>query len=258
MDQRLHLPVPAHAALAPRQAAVRRRRRAPGLAVRRSRRELRHPGRRQPGLEAQARDRRAGARGAARQLRPGARCSGRRELAELHPIDRLHHAQERGVERLPQRGAVACRHAWLCPAARQLGPLVGASPSGGLAAEHARQRHFRRPAAARRTCRRRAGTARRTGQLAAEPYRWQLLAAAVRRKRRGPGCSRSRRARGAGRRADTGTHAAGGQAAGPRASRLHPRGRPPRLGSTALRRAARHRLPVAPRSTCGWALALAD
>ena len=39
-------------ALPPRPAALRRRRGAPGLALRRARRQLRHPGHRQPGLEA--------------------------------------------------------------------------------------------------------------------------------------------------------------------------------------------------------------
>ena len=52
MGERLHVPVPAHAALPPRPRALRRRRRAPGVAVRRARRQQRHPGRRQPRLEA--------------------------------------------------------------------------------------------------------------------------------------------------------------------------------------------------------------
>jgi 2-polyprenyl-6-methoxyphenol hydroxylase-like FAD-dependent oxidoreductase len=48
--------------LQPRPRALRRRCGAPGLALRRARRQLRHAGRRQPGLEAQAGDRRQGAR----------------------------------------------------------------------------------------------------------------------------------------------------------------------------------------------------
>ncbi len=61
VGQRLHLPVPAHDELPSRAAAVRRRRGAPGLAVRRPRRQLGHPGHRQPAVEAGAGDRRASA-----------------------------------------------------------------------------------------------------------------------------------------------------------------------------------------------------
>ncbi len=54
MGQRLHLPVPAHGAVPPRPGALRRRRRAPGVALRRARRQFRRAGHRQPGLEAEA------------------------------------------------------------------------------------------------------------------------------------------------------------------------------------------------------------
>jgi 3-(3-hydroxy-phenyl)propionate hydroxylase len=80
--------------LPPRPRALRRRRRAPGVALRRARRQLGHPGCRQPGLEAQAGDRWQGARSAARQLQRGARLRRRREPDELDALDRLHHAQE--------------------------------------------------------------------------------------------------------------------------------------------------------------------
>ena len=55
MGERLHVPVPADEAFSPRPRAVRRRRGASGVAVRRARRQQRHPGRRQSGLEADAR-----------------------------------------------------------------------------------------------------------------------------------------------------------------------------------------------------------
>ena len=55
VGQRLHVPVPAPRPLRPRSRAVCRRRGASGIAVRRARRQLRLPGRRQPLLEACAR-----------------------------------------------------------------------------------------------------------------------------------------------------------------------------------------------------------
>ena len=85
MGERLHLPVPAHAHVSPWPRAVRRRRGASRLAVRRARRQQRRPGRRQPGLEARAGARRAGAASAARHLRRRARARRRREHPQLDP-----------------------------------------------------------------------------------------------------------------------------------------------------------------------------
>ena len=65
VDQHLHLPVPAAGALRPRAGALRRGRRAPGLALRRARLQQRRAGHRQPRLEARGR---AGGAGAAALL----------------------------------------------------------------------------------------------------------------------------------------------------------------------------------------------
>ncbi len=54
VGERVHVPVPAHAVVPPRPRDLRRRRRAPRVAVRRARREQRLPGHRQPRLEARA------------------------------------------------------------------------------------------------------------------------------------------------------------------------------------------------------------
>ena len=108
MGERLHVPVPAHAALPPRPRALRRRCRAPGVAVRRARREQRHPGRRQPRWKLDARAARAGAGRAARHATTRERVRGRRrEHPELDARDRLHHAEERRVAHVPRRGAGA-------------------------------------------------------------------------------------------------------------------------------------------------------
>jgi 3-(3-hydroxy-phenyl)propionate hydroxylase len=85
----------------PRPRAVRRRCGAPGLALRRARRQLRHAGCRQPGLEAEAGARRQGPRGCSTATRRSA-LRRRREHHELDPLDRLHHAQEQDQPDLPQ------------------------------------------------------------------------------------------------------------------------------------------------------------
>jgi len=68
MGERLHLPVPPHEALQPWARALRRRFGAPGLALRGAWRQFRHPGRRQPRMEARTGDAGQGARGPARYL----------------------------------------------------------------------------------------------------------------------------------------------------------------------------------------------
>ncbi len=65
----LHLPVQADGALSARAGDLRRRRSAPGVALRRARREFGHAGRRQPRLEAGAGDRGQGTGEPARHLR---------------------------------------------------------------------------------------------------------------------------------------------------------------------------------------------
>ena len=70
-----------------------------------ARRQQRRAGRREPGLETQAGDRRPGARNADRHLQRRARARRRREHPELVPSHRFHHAQERDQPQLPQRGA---------------------------------------------------------------------------------------------------------------------------------------------------------
>ena len=65
----------------------------PGQPIRRAGRELGRSGRRQPRLEAEARDRGQGARRAARQLRRRAHPRRGREHPELEPLHRFHHAE---------------------------------------------------------------------------------------------------------------------------------------------------------------------
>ncbi len=94
VGERLHVPVPPPRPLRARPRHLRRRCCAPGVAVRRARREQRLPGHRQPVLEAGARAARAVAGLAARELRPRAGRGRRREHPELDARDRLHHAEE--------------------------------------------------------------------------------------------------------------------------------------------------------------------
>ena len=86
----LHVPVPPAGAVRPRAGAVRRRRRPPGLALRRARRQFRRAGRRQSGLEAAPGAGRAGTGGAAGQLRPRAGGGRRREPARRRARGRVH------------------------------------------------------------------------------------------------------------------------------------------------------------------------
>ena len=84
-----------------------------------------------------ARAARPGARGAARHLRQRACRGGRRESAQLDPLDRLHHAEERDVAHVPRRGAVARAPASVRADARQQRTSVGARGAVGFAAQHA-------------------------------------------------------------------------------------------------------------------------
>ena len=137
--------------LRPRAGDLRRRRRAPGLALRRARLQQRRAGHRQPRLEARGRAGGPGAAGAARHLRARARGRGRREPPQLHPLDRLHHPQVAGLAHDPRCRAVAGGGDAVRPHPGQLGPPVDAL---GLrhAALDARHRAVRRhgPAWARR------------------------------------------------------------------------------------------------------------
>ena len=69
--------------------------RAPRVTVRRTRRERRHPGRRQPRAGSSRSCCGSRARGAARQLRRRARPGGRREHPSLDAQHRVHHAESR-------------------------------------------------------------------------------------------------------------------------------------------------------------------
>jgi hypothetical protein len=81
----LHLPVPRMDALPPRPGDLRGRRGAPGLALRRARREFRACRTSTTSAGSWACDRGPGAREPARQLRRRARPRRRREHPELHP-----------------------------------------------------------------------------------------------------------------------------------------------------------------------------
>ena len=138
MGQRLHLPVPAHAAVPPRPRALRRRRRAPGLALRRARRQLGHPGHRQPVLEAQA--------GASTARRPDS-------LLDTYSDERVFAADENimnstrstdfitpeieDLADLPQCRAEPGPRPCLRPRAGQFGAPVGAVLPHRVVAEHA-------------------------------------------------------------------------------------------------------------------------
>ncbi len=137
VGERLHVPVPADAALPARPGDLRRRRRARRLAVRRARREQRHPGRRQPGVEARARDERPRAGPAARHLRCRARPGRRREHPELDALHRLHHAEERGVADLPRRRPVAGEEVRVRAPSRQQRTALGADDTRRVPAQHA-------------------------------------------------------------------------------------------------------------------------
>ncbi len=173
----------------PRPRAVRRRRRAPGVAVRRARRQQRHPGRRQSGLEA-----RAGARRAARPsacstaTTPSACLRGRRE----HPDTR------RAAPTSSRRRAQCQPHVSRRGAGARQAPSVRAQRSSTAAACRCRRRSpdrrsirrtrgERSPAAmvpgARRG--RRAGR-RPARRLAARLSRRRLHAAVLRRRRAAP------------------------------------------------------------------------
>ena len=175
-----------------------------------------------------------------------ARIRGRREHPQLDARHRLHHAQER---RSAGCSATRCSswpsdHAVRARAGQQRA-AVGAGDAARLAAQHARCRCLRRPHGARRAGRRCAvvradGSA---GWLLRELGHGRGFTALV----FGDGEAAERSLRGAWQRPTLPLHV--------RARRGHRRGR---AGRRALRRAARHRLPAAPRPARVRALAPAD
>ncbi len=100
---------------------------------------------------------------AARHVRRRAGRRRGREPAQLHALDRLHHAEERDVAHVPRRGAGARAAASVRAPARQQRTAVGARGPRGLAAQHAGRRRVRGRDGAGRRRRRRArhGAARR-------------------------------------------------------------------------------------------------
>ena len=157
-------------ALSPWPRAVRRRRGARRVAVRRARRQLRRAGRREPGLEA-----RRGAAAAAPATRcstatpPSAStrptrtsCNSTRATDFITPKSEISRLFRDAVLQLAREHAVRAR-------AGQQRPPVGAGHAARLAAEHARRRCLRRRDGARRAGARRAAALRRARRLAAAP-----------------------------------------------------------------------------------------
>jgi 3-(3-hydroxy-phenyl)propionate hydroxylase len=105
-------------------------------------------------------------------------------LLELNPLDRLHHAEERGEPHLPQRRAATGRAPRLRPQAGQFGQAVGAERLHRVAAEHAGCGPLRRRHGARRAPGRRAGRGRRAARLAARSGGRQVPVAGLCRARR--------------------------------------------------------------------------
>ncbi len=132
MGQRVQLPLPADGTLPPRAHLLPRRQRAPGLALRRARRQWRRAGRGQSLLETGRRARGPGAGGAARQLRRRAHSRGRREHPQLHAQHRLHHTEEPRRAGVPRCGARAGGGAAHGAAAGEFGPSL--APLVGRAA----------------------------------------------------------------------------------------------------------------------------
>ncbi|MCE3250383.1 MAG: FAD-dependent oxidoreductase [Geminicoccaceae bacterium] len=104
--------------------------------------------RRQPRLEARLRAAGPGTRAPARQLRRGAPRRGRRQHPPLDPLDRVHHAQERGEPRLSRCRAGARRAPSVRPPDAQQRPAVDADPARLLGPQHARPGGLRRRARA--------------------------------------------------------------------------------------------------------------
>ncbi len=107
MDLAVQIPVPADEQVHPWPRDLCRRCRAPGLAVRRPRRQFRARGRREFGVEARSRAAGNVARGAAGELSHRTQCGRRREHPRIHPLDRLHGAQLAPGGAAAQGGAVA-------------------------------------------------------------------------------------------------------------------------------------------------------
>jgi 2-polyprenyl-6-methoxyphenol hydroxylase-like FAD-dependent oxidoreductase len=168
--------------------AVRGRRGAPGVAVRRARRELGLPGHRRTDLEAAARDGRQGARRAAGHLQRRPHLRRRRKPDELHALDRLHHAEKPRQQGLSQCGARPGAGSRVRAPAGELRPPVGAGLPDEIGPEHARQRQLRRRHGARRADGRCPDPAGRPGRLAARPARQPVPAAGVCRQRGCGGC----------------------------------------------------------------------
>ena len=217
VGERLHLPVPADAQVPARSRAVRRRCGAPGVAVRRARREQRHPGRRQPGVEARTGD--GGSRAASACSTPTTASASRRRREHLRHSTRStdfitpKSAMPAAPSAMPcwrSRSSIRSRGGW-STAGRLSVPAVLAR----LAAQHAGPSAMRLPARwCRAPCAADAPVAGPRGDwlLAHLDGGFTLLLSAHRRRRR-CGCAtlgrrlRSPCARGPGRRdADAAAH----------------------------------------------------